>query len=110
MKRASNRRSERLGDLILRELSTLLLEEVKDPRVEGVTLTGVRMNTDLRIAEVLFTAGQDEEKRAQAQEGLKRATGFLRTRLGRRLDLRYMPELRFIPDEFLEDMVYAHSD
>ena len=110
MKRSSTRRSERLADLILRELSTLLLEEVKDPRVQGVTLTGVRMNTDLRIAEVLFTAGEDAEKREQARQGLARAGGFLRSQLGRRLSLRYLPELRFIPDEYLEDMVYAHSD
>lgn len=110
MKRSSSRRSERLGDLILRELSQLLLEEVKDPRVQGVTLTGVRMNTDLRIAEVLFTTGPGEEQQARAKEGLTRAGGFLRRQLGRRLSLKYLPELRFIPDNFLEDMIYAHTD
>ena len=110
MKRSSSRRSERLGDQILRELSLLLMEEVKDPRVEHVTLTGVRLNADLRIAEVLFTAGEDQEQRAQALQGLTRAAGFLRGQLGRRLSLKYLPELRFIPDDFLEDMVYAHSD
>ena len=107
MKSADSRRSIRLADQILRELATLLLEEVQDPRLELVTLSGCKLNADMGIALVSFTVGGGPERRAAALEGLNKAKGFLRSGLGRRLQLRSLPELRFTHDDFLEDMVYA---
>lgn len=106
MKAANTRRSARLGDQILRELAGML-EEFQDPRLELVTFTGVRMNKDLRIAEVFFTTAAGEERRKEAQAGLEKAAGRMRAALGRNLQLRYLPELRFVHDSFLEDMVYG---
>lgn len=112
MKISESRRAERLGDQILREVATMLVEEAKDPRLQLVTLSGVRMNTDLRIAELYYTVSGDEQHRREVREGLERAKGFLRSNLSHRLKLRFVPELRFVFDEFLEDMVYAkpHGD
>ncbi|MDQ7833880.1 MAG: 30S ribosome-binding factor RbfA [Humidesulfovibrio sp.] len=107
MKSAGSRRSIRLADLILRELANMLLEEVSDPRLELVSLTGVKLNADLKIALVTFTVGGGEERRKQALDGLQKAKGFLRSGLARRLDMRSLPDLRFAHDDFLEDMVYA---
>lgn len=109
MKVSGSMRSRRLADLIQREIGTMLVEDVQDPRLELVSVSGVRMNRDLRIAEVFYTLSADEERIRQAQKGLEKAAGFLRSQLGRRLKLRYVPELRFKHDDFLEDMVYGRS-
>jgi len=109
MKSSGSRRSVRLGDQILRELATMLLEEVADPRLELVSLTGCKLNADMSIALVSFSVGGGPERRKQALEGLNKARGFLRSGLGRRLDLRSLPDLRFAHDDFLEDMVYGKS-
>ena len=113
MKSAGSRRSIRLADLILRELANILLEEVADPRLEMVSLTGVKLNSDIKIALVTFTVGGGEERRKEALDGLNKAKGFLRSGLAKRLDMRSLPDLRFAHDDFLEDMVYAkpnHQD
>lgn len=109
MKTTSSRRSIRLADQIQREIGTLLVEDVQDPRLDMVTISGVRMNRDLRIAEALYTMSGDAEREAEVQSALEHAAGFLRSKLGRRLKLKFVPELRFARDTFLEDMVYAHS-
>jgi ribosome-binding factor A len=95
------RRADRVGDLLHKELSRLLSREVKDPRLRTVTITAVRVSTDLRHARVLFTGGAKDGREAQLQ-GLRSATGFLRGQLGRNLDLRYAPELTFEADESVD--------
>lgn len=109
MKASSSRRAVRMGDQIMREVGTLLVEEAADPRLQLVTITGVRMNANLRIAEIFYTLSGDEEHRKEVQVGLEKATGFLRSRLGRTLKLQYTPELRFTFDDFLEDVLYGKS-
>jgi ribosome-binding factor A len=110
MKSSGSRRSIRLADLIHRELANLLLEEVQDPRLELVSLTGVKLNSDISIGLVMFTVGGDAERRQQALDGLNKAKGFLRSGLAKRLNMRSLPDLRFAHDDFLEDMVYAKPD
>lgn len=107
MKSATSRRSIRMGDQIMRELATMLLEDIRDPRLDMVTISGVKLNRDLKIAKVLFTMSGDSERVNEAQEAFEKASGFLRSGLGKRLKLKYVPELRFIFDEFLEEMVYG---
>ncbi len=107
MKASNSRRAVRMGDQIMREVGTLLVEEAADPRLQLVSVSGVRMNANLRLAEIYYTVSGDEEHRREVQAGLEKATGFLRSRLGRNLKLQYIPELRFIFDEFLEDVVYG---
>ncbi|MFP4071083.1 MAG: 30S ribosome-binding factor RbfA [Desulfovibrionales bacterium] len=109
MRRSQSQRSKRIADLILREIGTILTEEVQDPRLDLVSISGVRMNKDLSIAEVLYTHSGDEAKREQVQKALDAARGYIRTLLGKRLNMRRTPELRFVWDEFLEVMVYDRS-
>jgi len=96
MQRSNSRRAVQMGDQIMQVLASLLVHEVEDPILQLVTITGVRMNRDFSIAEVLYTH----------IKGLVRAKGFLRTRLGKELKLRGIPDLRFQWDTFLEEMVY----
>jgi ribosome-binding factor A len=96
------RRQERVSGQIHRELSQLLIREVRDPRLAEVTITEVRVTPDLQLARVYFTVlgGAEEEKAAQA--GLESAGGYLRTQLAARVKLRLAPELAFEPDRSTE--------
>ncbi|EPR44236.1 Ribosome-binding factor A [Desulfovibrio sp. X2] len=110
MKRSTSRRADRMSDAILREIARLLAEEVADPRLELVTVSGVRMNADFSVAEVMLTYSGDEERHKQVEAALKKASGFLRTRLGKALQMKKTPELRFSFDDYLEDMVYERHE
>lgn len=92
-------RNQRLGTQVLRTLAELLQFEVKDPRVQGVALTSVDLSRDLSVARVYFSLMNPEADAAGAQEGLERATGFLRGKLGKALQVRHVPELRFTHDD-----------
>ncbi len=98
------RRSDRVSDLLLRELADLLLRKVKDPRVSGITVTGVEMTADLQHARVFYcisgTASQKERK--DIAEGLAKAKGFIRQELGKRLHMRYIPQIDFRYDTSFE--------
>jgi ribosome-binding factor A len=96
------RRADRVGDLIRRELSRLLLREIKDPRLAQVVVTAVRVSPDLRHARVSFSAGSAGADRGAQLQGLQAAAGFLRGHLGRSLRLRYAPELVFEVDDSVD--------
>jgi len=97
----SSGRPQKLGDLIQRELSELVQRELRDPRVGMITITGVDVSPDLSHAKVFFTILRKEDLDA-ATQGLKRAAGFLRSQLARRIKLYTTPELRFEYDESVE--------
>ena len=94
---AGRYRSERLNELFRRELSRLLLTEIKDPRVLGVTVSDVHVTKDLSYATVYVSIDSSEEPEG-ALEGLERAAGFIRRELGKGLHLRKIPEFRFVND------------
>ena len=93
-------RADRVSGLIQKTLSEILQKKVNDPRLKMVTITGVKMSRDLRIAKIYFSFPEGgAEKQAQAMEGFKSASGYVKKKLARRLGLRYMPALRFYYDE-----------
>ena len=94
-------RRRRVADQIGRELASLLLEEMDDPRVRGVTVSGVELSPDLRNATVFVTLPADADA-AAAMKALARARGLLRRRLARRVRLKYLPALRFEHDRTLD--------
>lgn len=98
----SNPRAERVGRQILQEISNLVEFESKDPRLYMATFTEVEMTPDLRIARVRFSKLGTEAEREECRVGLERAAGFLRREIGRRLRLKYVPELRFEIDRSLD--------
>jgi len=95
-------RSERVADLIRRELAGLLEREVKDPRVGFVTVTGVELTPDLRSARVAVTILGEAPQQQDSLKGLAAAQGFLRHELAKRLGLRHTPTLEFHLDRTLE--------
>jgi ribosome-binding factor A len=93
-----NQRIRRVNEAV-KEVLADRLADAKDPRIGFVTLTDVRMTTDLKAAEVFFTVlPDDEETRTTTLAGLESATPLLRRELGSRLRLRNTPELRFTLD------------
>jgi ribosome-binding factor A len=98
---SGSRRPERVSDLVRAEISNMLLTELHDPAFGFVTITGVEMSPDLRSARVYFSC-LDDAAYGRTEEGFARAAGFLRREVGKRCQLRYAPELRFIADHSLE--------
>ena len=99
----SKRRQGRVADLVQRELSDIILRRIKDPRLEGLTITGVRVSPDFMYADIHFyRLGGDPEALDEAGQGLESASGFIRRELGSRLRIRNTPELRFHLDESID--------
>jgi ribosome-binding factor A len=92
-------RSQRLGAQILRSLSELLRFESKDPALTQVSLTNVDLTRDLSVATVHFSLLNPDADPQPVIDGLQRASGFLRGRLGGALKVRHIPELRFVHDD-----------
>ena len=98
---AHSTRMERVAERVRVELSTLLTRTVRDPAVSAVTITHVSMTADLQLARVYYTV-LDGGNRRDTARGLRRAKTYLRRLIGQRLQLRQVPELRFMFDENLE--------
>jgi ribosome-binding factor A len=94
----SFKRADRVADLVKMEISDLLLKQVRDPRIGSVTITGVKVTDDLRMARVFFVELGKDQCSEEVRAGLAKATGFLRRELGGRLRLRCVPELLFAYD------------
>jgi ribosome-binding factor A len=90
-------RTERVGEEF-REILAESIQRLKDPRVGFVTVTGVKVSHDLRVAWVYFTTFGDEGARAASRAGLRSAAPHLRHELGRQIRLKVVPELRFEED------------
>jgi len=92
-------RSDRVAGQLQKELSELVYKDINDPRIEAVTITGVEMSRDLRIARIYYAVSGDEKVRKAASQGFNSALGFLKRTLAGRLGLRYMPDLKFFYDD-----------
>lgn len=108
---SNSSRIRKIGDQIQRDLSGIIHQEVKDPRVGMVTLNDVKVSTDLSYADIYFTCmafgpqAEEAEQIKQREEQTKilnKAAGFMRTRLAQGLSLRVIPQLRFHYDGVIE--------
>lgn len=95
-------RRARIADQIQRSLADVIRLELRDPRVGMVTLTGVEVSRDQSHAKIFFTVLGPASAAADAEQGLQRAAGFLRSSLAHRLSTRSVPELHFEYDESVE--------
>jgi ribosome-binding factor A len=101
---ATNRRVSRVSSLIKREVSQMLLQEIKDDRVGAgmVSITDVDVSGDLQHAKIFVSIYGSEEAKAETMEGLRASTPFVRRELGHRIRLRRTPEILFVEDHSLE--------
>ena len=101
---ATSRRVSRVAELIKREVSQMLLHDIKDDRVGAgmVSVTDVDVSGDLQHAKIFVSIYGTEAARAETMAGLKSATGYVRSELGARVRLRRTPEVVFIEDRSIE--------
>ncbi len=90
-------RKDRVAELIRQVIADLIVSKIKDPRVQGVTVTEVLMSADLKSARVYYCSLTGGEAAAH-QKGLEAAEGFIRRQLRMELDLKYIPQLSFFYD------------
>jgi len=96
-------RTQRVAEEMKKEISNIIINEIKDPRISGlITITSVDISDDLRHAKVFVSIYGEKEKKMKTIEGLKNATGFIRREVGNRIRLRYTPEIVFKLDESIE--------
>ena len=100
------KRSEKVADLIQEEVSEMLLKTLKDPRIGFVTITRVAVSEDCRLAKVYFSVTGTLAERKRSTEGLNSARGYVRRELGRRMRLKYTPEIKFQFDPSIEYAIH----
>ncbi len=91
-------RADRVGEEF-REIVAEEVQKLKDPRIGFITVTGVKVSNDLRVAWVSYSAYGDDKARASSAAALRSAAPHLRRELGRQIHLKVTPELRFEPDD-----------
>jgi ribosome-binding factor A len=91
----SPQRLQRIGDRIREELSEMIIIQVSDPRLSGITVTGVKVDRELTYADIFVSAIEGHERAPEILAGLEHASGFLRHTLAGRIELRVFPRLRF---------------
>jgi ribosome-binding factor A len=94
----SKTRIEKIEERIFEELSTILLMEVSDPRLETVSITKVKVDRELAFANIYVSSLEGSAASEEILDGLKHAGGFLRRELAHRIDIRHTPRLRFYWD------------
>jgi ribosome-binding factor A len=92
-------RQEQIQKRLIEEVSSMLLKELKDPRLGFITVTGAEVTRDLRNAKVFISVMGEEQAQKDALSALTRASGFIRGEFARRAHLRVAPELVFQADE-----------
>lgn len=98
----SSQRPGRVQEAIRQEVSKILHDEIRDPRLGFLTITGVELTNDLRYARIYFSVLGEEKEKKLALKGLNSAKGYIKGLLGDRIKLRYMPEIEFKIDETLD--------
>jgi len=95
-------RDKKVAEEIRREASQIIHFELNDPHISGVTVTGVRMTPDLKLARIYFAMPGCEDRKEAAGQALKKSVGFVRRLISGRIHIKYMPQIEFFYDESLE--------
>lgn len=98
----SKTRAIRIAERIREELAELLVKQINDPRLLGVSITGVEVDRELAYANIFFSSVEGSARATEIQSGFEHAQGFLRSELAHRINLRIFPRLRFRFDPTFE--------
>ncbi|MEA2021593.1 MAG: 30S ribosome-binding factor RbfA [Candidatus Caldatribacteriota bacterium] len=102
---STNKRSEHLEKILKRLISDIIYKKINDPRIKFVTITRIKLASNLGYAKIYITIFNDKENVRKCLKGLKNATSFIRHEIGRDLRLRRTPEIEFLADK---DMLYQY--
>lgn len=97
------KRSLRVSELIKREISAIIFFTIKDPSIKSVNVTFVKVTDDLKHAKIYYRVLGDDQAKDNANKGLERAKSFIRSEIGQRTDLRYVPEIEFFYDSGMDE-------
>ena len=99
----SYKRSARISDLLIKEISEMLVRgRIKDPRVSSVSITAVRVTDDMGYAKVFFTSFDERSDIQEMLEGLRNATGYIKSSLSKKLRIKKIPNIEFEYDALVE--------
>src|SRR3989338_83330 len=105
----STQRAGRVQEALRQEISRIVQNEIKDPRLGFITITKVDLTKDLRYARVFFSVLGEEKGKLLALKGLDSAKGYIKNLISHRIKLRFMPEIEFKIDESLEHTKHIHD-
>ena len=91
----SKLRLQRIAERIQEDLAELIIVRVNDPRLSGISITGVKVDRELTFADIFVSAVEGSQRSKDVLEGLEHASGFLRHELASKIELRIFPKLRF---------------
>jgi ribosome-binding factor A len=91
----SKMRLQRIADRIQQDLAVLVLRKINDPRIAGITITGVKVDRELAFADIFVSAVEGSSRSKEVVAGLEHASGFIRHALSEQIELRVFPRLRF---------------
>ena len=95
-------RADRVSAHIQKVLAEVLKKKIKDPRLESVVVTGVKMAQDIKSARIYYSISGSRQAREQAARGFNDARGYIKRLLAKQLGLRYMPEIKFYYDDSID--------
>ncbi|NLK42908.1 MAG: 30S ribosome-binding factor RbfA [Tissierellia bacterium] len=103
----NNKRVFRISEEVKKVVSELIFNGLKDPRINSMTtITNVEVTRDLRFAKIFVSVLGNKEDKENTIAGLESAKGFIRKEIGKKIDLRYVPEPMFYLDESIEQGIY----
>ncbi len=101
--RKNSIKNSRLSGEVMREVSDIIRNDIKDPRIHMMTsVTGAEVAPDLKTAKIYISVLGSDEEFEDTMTGLKKAAGFVRKELAHKMNLRYTPEITFLPDKSIE--------
>jgi len=103
-------RYERVKCAIEKEVSIILHDYLKDPRIGFITVTRVDLSADLRLAKIYYSVLGDIKQKANTSKGLEHAGGFIRRMIAQRLNLKFTPEIFFKEDNSIEESIYLEQE
>lgn len=103
-------RAERIAQALKKEVSSIIHDELKDPRIGFVTVSRVELTQDFQYAKIFFSVLGTEKEQLDSKEALESAVGFIKRQIGRRIKLRLVPEIRFIQDKSGEYSIHIQQE
>ncbi|WP_298868805.1 30S ribosome-binding factor RbfA [uncultured Gimesia sp.] len=103
----TTRRIEKIAQAILESVSTTILLQLRDPRIQNVTVLHVEVAPDVQSAKIYISIMGDEKSKALCMHGLNSAKGFIQSKIADRIQTRYTPVIQFVQDSALKDSMEA---
>ena len=103
-------RAERIAQALKKEVSSIIHDKLKDPRIGFVTVSRVELTQDFQYAKIFFSVLGTDKEQLDSKEALESAVGFIKRQIGRRIKLRLVPEIRFIQDKSGEYSIHIQQE